>query len=62
MIDQAGNRELNFMIRVYTYPSLWAAIESIAPKIGCVPQTLNDWGQSSSMRTDFVLDALEHAL
>jgi len=24
------------------YPSLWAAIESIAPKIGCVPQTLND--------------------
>ena len=25
------------------YPSLWAAIESIAPKIGCVPQTLNDW-------------------
>jgi len=25
------------------YPSLWAAIESIAPKIGCVPQTLNQW-------------------
>ena len=25
------------------YPSLWAAIESIAPKIGYVPQTLNDW-------------------
>ena len=25
------------------YPSRWAAIESIAPKIGCVPQTLNDW-------------------
>jgi len=25
------------------YPSLWACIESIAPKIGCVPQTLNDW-------------------
>jgi transposase-like protein len=25
------------------YPSLWAAIESIASKIGCVPQTLNDW-------------------
>ena len=22
------------------YPSLWAAVESIAPKIGCVPQTL----------------------
>jgi len=25
------------------YPSLWAAIESIAPKIGCVPQTLIEW-------------------
>ena len=25
------------------YPSLWTAIESIAPKIGCVPQTLNEW-------------------
>jgi endonuclease YncB( thermonuclease family) len=25
------------------YPSLWAAIESIAPEIGCVPQTLNEW-------------------
>ncbi|MBT9551406.1 MAG: hypothetical protein IV088_11190, partial [Hydrogenophaga sp.] len=23
------------------YPSLWAAIDSIAPKIGCVPQTLH---------------------
>ena len=25
------------------YPSLWAAIESIAPKIGCVPHTLLEW-------------------
>ena len=25
------------------YPSLWAAIESIAPKIGCVAQTLLQW-------------------
>ncbi len=25
------------------YPSLWAAVESIAPKIGCVPQTLLQW-------------------
>ncbi len=25
------------------YPSLWAAIESIAGKIGCVPQTLHTW-------------------
>ena len=25
------------------YSALWACIESIAPKIGCVPQTLSDW-------------------
>ena len=25
------------------YPSLWAAVESIAPKIGCVPSTLLEW-------------------
>jgi transposase len=27
----------------HEYPSLWAVIESIAPKIGCVPQTLHEW-------------------
>jgi transposase len=25
------------------YPSQWAAIESIAGKIGCAPQTLHEW-------------------
>jgi transposase-like protein len=25
------------------YSSQWAAISSIAPKIGCVPETLRDW-------------------
>ena len=25
------------------YPSPWVAIEPIAPNIGCVPQTLNQW-------------------
>ena len=25
------------------YPSLWATLESIAPKMGCVPSTLLDW-------------------
>lgn len=25
------------------YASLWAAVESIAPKIGCAPQTLLEW-------------------
>jgi len=24
-------------------PSLWASIESIAPKAGCVPKTLIEW-------------------
>ena len=41
------------------YPSLWAAVESIAPKIGCVPQTLLGWvkrdqadkGQGDGMST-----------
>ena len=33
------------------YPSLWAAIESIAPKIGCVPQTLHDWGRKHEIDT-----------
>jgi transposase len=27
------------------YPSLWATVESIASKIGCVPQTLLTWVQ-----------------
>jgi transposase-like protein len=31
------------------YPSLWAAVESIAPKIGCVPQTLLDWVKRSEV-------------
>ena len=25
------------------YPSLWATVESIAPKIGCIPSTLLEW-------------------
>jgi transposase-like protein len=33
------------------YPSLWAAIESIAPKIGCVPQTLNEWVKREQIDT-----------
>jgi transposase-like protein len=33
------------------YPSLWAAIESIAPKIGCVPQTLLDWVKQQEVDT-----------
>lgn len=31
------------------YLSLWATIESIAPKIGCVPATLLDWVKRSEI-------------
>jgi len=31
------------------YPSLWAAIESISAKIGCVPQTLHEWVKRSEI-------------
>ena len=31
--------------------SLWAAIESIAPKIGCVPQTLHEWVRKHEIDT-----------
>ena len=33
------------------YPSLWAAVESIAPKIGCVPQTLLEWVKRQEVDT-----------
>lgn len=33
------------------YPSMWAAVESIAPKIGCVPQTLLTWVQRHEVDT-----------
>jgi len=41
------------------YPSLWLAVESIAPKIGCSSQTLLNWvkreevdgGQREALRT-----------
>ena len=33
------------------YPSLWAAIESTAPKIGCVPQTFNEWFKCAMVNT-----------
>ena len=33
------------------YPSQWAAIESIAPKIGCVAQTLHDWVKKHEIDT-----------
>ena len=46
------------------YPSLWAAIESMAPKIGCVPQTLQEWVRKQEidtrMRDGATRDEREH--
>ena len=41
------------MVQVHRgeYSSLWAAIESIAPKIGCVPQTLHEWVRKQEIDT-----------
>lgn len=33
------------------HPSQWAAIESIAPKIGCSPQTLHEWVKKHEINT-----------
>ncbi len=33
------------------YPSTWAAIESIALKIGCAPQTLHEWVRKHEVDT-----------
>ena len=33
------------------YPSLWAAIESTAPKIGCAAVTLNEWVKKHEIDT-----------
>ncbi len=33
------------------HPSLWAAIESIAAKVGCVPQTLHTWVKQHEVDT-----------
>lgn len=34
------------------HSSLWAAVESIAPKIGCAPQTLLDWVKRDGIESD----------
>jgi transposase len=31
------------------YPSRWAAVVSIAEKIGCVPQTLHEWVRNAEV-------------
>ena len=36
-----------FQEHVHEHPSRWAAIESIAQKIGCTAQTLDTWARKS---------------
>ena len=56
------------------HPSMWAAVESIAPTIGCTPQTLLDWvglqppicrlsfkGNLLRLRTSFLRDNSEQS-
>jgi transposase-like protein len=33
------------------YPSLWAAVESLAPKVGCTPHTLLEWVKKHEIDT-----------
>ena len=33
------------------YPSTWSAIQAIAPKIGCTPETLRSWHKKHSDQT-----------
>lgn len=46
------------------YPSVWAAIQSIAPKFGCVPGTLFEWVKrsevNSGVREGLTTDEREH--
>ena len=37
------------------YPSLWAAIQAIAPKFGCTPETLRSWHQKHLARQNPVI-------
>jgi len=36
------------------YPSLWAAIQAIAPKFGCNHETLRTWHQKHLANLDWV--------
>ena len=46
------------------YPSLWPEVESIAPKMGCVPQTLLGWVQrvkvDTGVRSDVTTAEAQH--
>ena len=43
---EVKTRAVELLIESQTdYPSLWAAIQAIAPKFGCTPETLRSWHQ-----------------
>jgi len=46
----------------FTYVSTWHGFVYVAFAIDVFARRLGDWRVSSSIRTDFVVDALEHAL
>ena len=43
------------------YPSIWSAIQAIAPKIGCTPDIVG-WKVSNRMNTNMVMSALNQAI
>jgi transposase InsO family protein len=50
------------MVSDFTYVSTWQGWQYVAFVIDVYARRIVGWRQSSSMRTDFVLDALEQAL
>ena len=48
---KSGNKPVVYGSLTSIRPCGWAAIESIAPKIGCVPQTLHEWVRKHEIDT-----------
>lgn len=46
-----------FQEHMHEYPSRWAAMQSIAGKIGCAAETLRSWVQRTEVQADPTRDA-----
>ena len=57
-----ADRPNQLWVSDFTYVSTWQGCQYMAFVIDAYVRRIVDWRQSSSMRTDFVLDALEQAL